>query len=310
MKIAFIEIYPAKVMNKSNMIDAHLRNAFVLNDYFGGDLLCVENDFKNALKRKYDMLILCFATHYAPFNTIKQLINNNQNAVKVVISNDVNFVSSIGGFRPYHLIAGYETKKNQSEISVKTLNINLLLADKSNKLTNKKYDCVYYGTFRKDRKNYFLKYLQESIYVSTSIKNMKQFKHIGCRPNFINKLRWTKQKETLNNFKYQIYIEDNKTHNVFCNLANRWYEAGICNNVVFFDVNCINTILKSEISPFYEEIKNYIVKDYNELTTKIKECNKDFEYHLNIQKKWRSNELLLKENMLKELKEYIYKLKK
>jgi hypothetical protein len=305
MKIAFIEIYPAKVMNKSKMIDAHLRNAIILNDYFGGDLLCVENDFKNALNKKYDVLILCFATHYAPFEYIKKIISNNINAVKIVISNDVNFVSSIGGFRPYHLIAGYEAKLKKSELSVNTLNINLLLSDKANELKTKKYDCIYYGTFRKDRKKYFTKYLQKDVYLSTSVKNMKQFKHIGCNPKYINKLQWTKNKETLNNFKYQIYIEDVVTHNTFCNLANRWYEAGICNNVVFFDVNCINTILKSEIGQYYEQIKYYIVNDSYELQHKIKECNQDFEKHLEIQKKWRNEEPILKNKMLNEIKNII-----
>ena len=68
------------------------------------------NDFKKALNNNYNVLMLAFATNYAPFDLIKKLVEKNKNAKKIVISNDVNFVSSIGGFRPYHLIAGYECK--------------------------------------------------------------------------------------------------------------------------------------------------------------------------------------------------------
>lgn len=305
MKIAYIEIYPNKTINKSKAIDAHLRNAFIVSEYINADLLCIESDFLKALDKKYEILILGFASHYAPFKLISKIVENNKHAKKIVISNDINFVSSIGGFRPYHLIAGYECNKSKSEITAKTLNINLLLAREFNDLSNKKYDCIYYGTARKDRFNYFEKYLQKDIYLSTSIKNMKIFKNIGCNAKFINKMSWLKNKETLNNFKYQIYIEDNKTNETFSNLANRWYEAGFCNNVVFFDINCRNTILNSELKEYESEVSKYYVSSYSELQEKIKECNLDFEKHLRIQKIWRKNEMKLREEMLIELKNHI-----
>lgn len=305
MNIALIEVYPNKKLDKKKAIDAHLRNAIILSEYLKADLLCVEDDFKKALNKNYDVLILAFATHYAPFKTIKKLIEKNPNAKKIVISNDVNFTSSIGGFNPYHLIAGYDCIKSKSELSVNTININLLLAKHPNKRIDKKYDCIYYGTFRKDRKNYFKEYLQEDIYLSTSPKNFKKFKHIECNPKLITKLSWEEKKETLNLFKYQLYIEDNLTNKVFCNLANRYYEAGFCNNVVFFDSNCRNTINKSELGYYKEQVEGYIVNNYKELQEKIKECNKDFEKHLAIQKSWRMNEQLSRDLMLEELKNII-----
>ncbi len=186
------------------------------------------------------------------------------------------------------------------------LNLNLLIAKNPNNIIKKKYDCIYYSRWREGRKKYLKKYLKDNIYFSSDTKNFKKHKHIGCNPKYLKKLSWIDKKETLNLFKYSLYIEDEFTHKVFNNLANRWYEAGFCNNVVFFDVNCLNTIRKSEIAEYEEQIKFYIVSSYEELQEKIKECNKDFIKHLEVQKSWRKNELHLREKMLDDLKNIIY----
>lgn len=290
------------------MIDAHLRNSVIISKEINADLLCVESDFMRALKKNYDILILGYASGYAPFQLIKKLVDNNPNAKKIVLSNEYNIVPSIGGFNPYDLIANYDTIKSKGKTikNFYTLNLNLLFAREPNKLITKKYDCIYYGTFRINRSKYFKEYIQKDVYLSTSDKNFKKYKHIGANPKWIKKLSWDKTNETLNNFKYSLYIEDDYTHNVFNNLANRWYEAGFCNNVMFFDKNCLNTIRKSEIGIYENEIKNYIVSNHKELEEKINECNLDFEKHLEIQKNWRKNELNLRQEMIDELKEIIY----
>lgn len=308
MKIAVIEVYPNKKMEISKMIDAHLRNSVIIANEISADLLCVESDFIRALNKQYDILILGYASGYAPFQLIKRLVENNPKAKKIVLSNEYNIVPSIGGFNPYDLIANYEQIKSKGKTiqNFYTLNLNLLFAREPNQLSEKKYDCIYYGTYRVNRAKYFKEYLQNDIYLSTSDKNFKKYKHIGANPKWIKKLSWDKRNETLNNFRYSLYIEDDYTHNVFNNLANRWYEAGFCNNVMFFDANCINTIRKSEISRFESEIQNYIVSNKKELQEKIQECNKDFNKHLAIQKTWRLSEMYLRTEMIDNLKSIIY----
>jgi hypothetical protein len=49
-----------------------------------------------------------------------------------------------------------------------------------------------------------------------------------------------------------------------------------------------------------------MVSDYNSLQEKIKECNKDFEKHLTIQKMWRMSEMQLRSEMINNLKSIIF----
>jgi len=307
MNIALIEIYPLKKMNVRKYIDAHLRNSITISKYLKCDLLLVESDFINALQKKYDVLILSYGSFYAPFNLIKKIFDNNKKAKKFWLTNEYN-LSPIGSIVEYKhsIIANFDKKPYTKNVEkFYHLNLNLLLAKYPNEMQKKKYDCIYYGTFRVDRKKYFKKYLQKEIYLSASSKNFKKFKHIGCNPKFINKLNWVKGKETLNLFKYQLYLEDEHTHNNFNNLANRYYEAGFCNNVIFFDENCLNTINKSELNYYKEQVVRYMVRNYEDLQNKIKECNKDFEKHLAHQKSWRMNEQLAKKQMMEKFKDII-----
>lgn len=293
-----------------NAIDAHLRNSITISEYLKCDILIMEKDFNEAFEKKYDVIVLGYATRYAPFQLINKLIDKNPKAKKIVISNEYNTNPSVGGFRPYELIANYEkSMSDKSELKRHFLNLNLLFAKEPNEIKEKKYDCIYFGTYRVNRTEYFKKYLQEGIYLSTSPRNFKKYKHIGCNPKYITKLTWKPKRETLNLFKYQLYIEDVETHTNFNNLANRYYEAGFCNNVVFFDVNCRNTINKSELKDFKDQVEFYIVSSHKELQQKIKECNKDFNKHLAIQKGWRVSEQARRNDMLKELKSIIYEQK-
>lgn len=307
MKIALIEIYSDKKKDIRKAIDAHCRNSYILANYLKCDLLLIENDFISALNKSYDILILSYASRYAPFNLIAELFKRNKKAKKFWLTNEYNLTPITSIMKYEHSIIGNFEKQpyNKNVLNFHSLNLNLLLSKPPNELNDKKYDCIYYGTFRVYRSKYFTEYLQNKIYLSTSSKNFKKFKHIGCNPKYINKLNWIEGKETLNLFKYQLYIEDDRTHENFNNLANRYYEAGFCNNVVFFDVNCRNTINKSELSYYKDQVENYIVKSYKDLQNKIKECNKDFNKHLAIQKGWRLKESFLRNTMLQDIEKII-----
>ncbi len=308
MKISIIEIYQNKKLNLNTVIDAHMRNSIIISRYLKCDLICTDEDFKKAFKKKYDVFVLGYASQYAPFQSIQKLLDLNKKATKIVLSNEYNVNPYVKGFSPYYLLSNYKKVNGglKQIIDQYLLNLNFLFARKPNEIKEKKYNCIYYGTFRVNRSAYFKEYLKDEVYVSTSTKNFRKFKSIGCTPKFIKKLNWFRGKETLNNFRYSLYIEDDYTHENFNNLANRYYEAGFCNCVVFFDVNCMNTIVKSELKQYIEEVKFYVISSYDELKEKIYQCNNDFEYHLNLQKSWRVDELKKREEMLCTLNKKIH----
>ena len=283
-------------------IDAYFRNTLIISDYLEATFLYNENEYNKHLETKFDAILIFYSNYYSPVKQMKQIADNNNEARFFWILNE------------YAISANYTFLKDKNVIHIKNweeegeimLNLNLLFSKKPNEVKDKPYDCVYYGTFRTDRAEYCKEYLKEDLCLSTTSKNFKKYRHIGCTAKLIKKLSWEENKETLNLFKYQLYIEDKYTHKVFNNLANRYYEAGFCNNVVFFDVNCRNTINKSELNYYKEQVEDYIVESYEDLQSKIKECNKDFEKHLAIQKSWRMNEALSRKLMLEELKNIIY----
>jgi hypothetical protein len=309
MKMAILEIYPNKKFDATKGIDAHLRNSIIIGKHLNADVLITENDYLVALTKKYDILMLSYTAFYAPFQMIKKMVENNPDAPRVLISNEYEQISFVSTFPPpFIYITNFDGfaihEKHVLEHHV--FNLNLLFARKPNENTSKKYDCIYYGTFRKNRSMYFKRYLQHGIHLSTSDKNFKKYKHIGCDPSWIRKLSWMNKRETLNHFKFSLYIEDEFTHSMFNNLANRWYEAGFCNVIMLFDRNCLNTIRKSEIGGFMDEMEPFIVDDHESLLNTIEMMKPEWNKWLNIQKRWRENELDLRKNMLVQFKQLIH----
>jgi hypothetical protein len=290
-----ILLYGRQVSGIKSSVAVSRRNVDILADELNADRLQYDSD---KLKHtEYDVIICTYSNRYTDFVTLKSLIRKNQ--TRFILRTEYEKMGSlITEYKPFNEICNFEGGQN-------FINTNLLIAKPPNAVTPKKYDCIYYSRYRADRMIYCKKYLNNDIYFSTHPKNHKHFFHAGCKPKLLKHIDWTHGKETLNLFRYSLYMEDVYTHSVFNNLANRWYEAGFCNNVVFFDVNCWNTILKSEIGIYKDQIENYIVSDYDELKAKIQWCNENFEYHLSIQKAWRINEMNNRNEMINQLKNII-----
>jgi hypothetical protein len=311
MKIALLDV---KVGTKvgCTFTAVNMRNMILLSKELNADFYYSVDQLKGNNKL-YDVVLVGFGSVSSEAVVTRDFISNNCKRA-IFISGEYEQQTSPALWysnKNYDVVKNYEGignlagRRNGRILKTYELNLNLLIAKEPNQVTQKKYDCIYYGRWREDRAKYFKRYIQNGMYLSTSTKNMKKFKHAGCNPKYLYTISWEERKETLNLFRYSLYIEDEYTHNVFNNLANRWYEAGFCNNVVFFDVNCWNTIRKSEIAYFEEQIKDYIVSSDEDLQAKIEYCNQDFERHLAIQKGWRLNQMVLRQDMINQLKRII-----
>lgn len=295
-----------------NGIDAHLRNAQEIKKFLERKNHIVYLEFVDTLKyfdkKNIDCIIVSYASFYADFANMKRIIEENKQASLFWLTNEYNLMPNGTLYKLFkktntEIIANFEEKSNNIKCFSKFhfLNLNLLLFDNEKRSINKKYNCIYYGTFREDRKVYFEKYLQKEIYLSTSEKNIKKFIDCGSNAKFIKKFSWQNKKETLNNFKYSLYIEDIHIHENFNNLANRFYEALKCNVVLFFDINCKNTIKKSKID--FDDY--FYVRDYQELMQKIK--TDDFAMSLEKQRKWKIQAEQQKKEMLIDFEKIIKK---
>lgn len=312
LKVAIVDVKASATMDtKATAIN--IRNAKALTELWGeGAQLFLTAEQLKESNTEFDAIILGFHSFHQDHRAIEAFVRKNEKAKVISLCNEYenynNFVCQFAE-RKFIIVRNFEGKCNIPQKKLVEgdffLNVNLLIAREPNELTEKKYDCIYYGTWRKNRASDFERYIQD-IYLSSTPKNLKFYEHCGCRPKgYLDKLRWERKKETLNLFRYSLYIEDEYTHTHYNCLANRWYEAGFCNNVVFFDAKCENTIRKSEIGSFWEQIVPYIVYNNEELQEKIAFCNQDFNKHLAIQKSWRMSEQLLQKQMVEDLKKIV-----
>lgn len=296
-KVAIIECFNnSQSAKKGNSTIAHIKNNKIIADNLGYEYFITSEDLFYAANCEWDVLLFTNSSAFADHTNIKLILENNKKARKLFITNDYNtsLHSALAKY-DYEVIANYEKVKYKKKNYF--VNLNALMASKPNKLIPKKYDGIYWGAFREDRKEDFLKYMQGEMYLSTSAKSREKFFNYGCRPHYINSIDWNNP--VIDFFRYTLYIEDKWIHENFHNIANRWYEAGIHNNVMFFDEGCLNTISKSKIAPVFD--KYFLVSDYDELISKFKECLEDYENVLNIQKKWHELDLIEKEEVLQKI---------
>lgn len=280
MNVCIIETAPIPV----NPIDAHVRNAIEIQRYLrlcghGCDLLGQNQSF---VIKKYDVVIISYASLYFDFKKFEPLVAAQEKTTKFGwLTNEYN-LSPNGCFKPLmsFVIANFEEKKWKKKWYKDFLmvNLNTLFARERNTKKIKPHSAIYYGTYRPGREDYFKKYLQGDLILSTSEKNKVKYKTIGASCRYMGKLNWSKGQETLNSFKASLYIEDKVTHDLYNHLANRFYEALFCNTAVFFDRSCRSTLEKCgyPIDPFF------IVSSYEEMMMKIKspEFNEQLETFL------------------------------
>ena len=308
----------------------HCRNSLILQKALDCDLIEGQYKLDEILKNQYDVIICCYASPYAPNIPYREILHKNPNARLIWLVNDHDLednqllryaIIELG--KKYHMICnnprkGYrhwilgkkirDAEKNilgtlnQYITNWLTTNLNSLIMDRSCIFDSEveKDGIIYYGTFRKWRSDHFTHHLQKGVTCSSSKKHWKKFEAIDCKCELINKLSWEKGKEDLRKYKYSLYIEDQHTHENFAFLANRYYEALMCDVVVLFDHHCRNTIKKSKyIIP--EEF--VIPKDSN-----IAEYSKTLDYNKMLETQKQNIEIAFqdKENCIQEIKDFIY----
>ncbi len=236
------------------------------------DLIWSYPTVNDTIKCDYDAIVFTHASHYA-FTDYKWL-EQSPNAKLYYITNEYNlgeprtlWMAAKKTDRKYTVIANHESKiskvvrKYTSDWLITNLNV-LIYNPNENSLYNMKDKCIYYGSFRKDRSDYFKKYLNDKILLSTHSKNISKFKEAGAASEIVKRIDWSK--EGLNNFEFSLYIEDVRNHDNYNHLANRFYEALNYYVTPLFAKECLNTINLSG----YNIDNDYIIDSSDEILDK------------------------------------------
>lgn len=289
----------------ANPSTAHCRGAIELGKQLGIEVVSKIEDFTEKKPNDYQKFVVFGSAFYPKTAEIEAFIRKCANPKIFWINNEYTcspnseYASLIKDFESTvisNVVEQSNKVKNYNHFHL--LNLNVLLAKHSNQTIFKKYDLCYFGTYRAGRRKYMQKYFSQSnFYLSSSKKNLRKFYQLaGCNAKFCDKFDWTEGKETLNLFKYSLYLEDEYTHTHFNHLSNRFYEALFCNVVQFFDKNCSATIKLSNL-----ELDDYFFVDSpKELEEKVHDT--DFEKALKLQRAWQNQVLQEKESVLKQLK--------
>lgn len=289
MKILVIDSHKGSVGSIPQNL--HWKNSKIIADYLGGDLIWSYPNVNENIKTCYDVIIFVHASQYSYVDNL--WLEKNKDAKIFYITNEYNLGeprilwNAIKSGRKYSVISNHPegaskiVTKYTDEWNIvnlnsliyspkqkpqKTLLEKLLYGEKDNK-----YGCIYYGSFRKDRKKYFEKYLDKNVLLSTHIKNMSKFSNLGVTSGNIGRIDWSGS--GLFPYKQSLYIEDEKTHVHYNFLANRFYEALNYNVTPIFSIESEGTVKKSG----YNITKDYFIQTPNELKEKENlECLDDW----------------------------------
>lgn len=257
---------------------AHARNSVLLADTIGADLITCERDIHITEGKKYKNIICSYASPYMKYKKLIHVIRDNPEAKLWWFVNDHdlednillrNIIKETNGERKINMICnntrenyrGWILRKKIKNLEGEvigllddfiiewhTLNLNVLLFNYllPYTWTDKKFESIYYGTMRKWRLPDLLEYQKTGMFLSATSKSQKKFIKNGvdmCR--MVDKLSWERGREQLKRYKFSLYIEDLHTHDHYAHMANRFYEALICNTINIFDGKCSENIRKS-----------------------------------------------------------------
>lgn len=257
MKILIIDSHKGSRLAPQNLhwLNASKIQAHLTSVGHSVDLIWSYPDVNDTIETGYDCIIFNHASRYSYIS--QEWIQENPTARLFYITNEYNLgeplvlwsnVKKAG--RRYDVIANHPAKA--SKVVKKyvdnwnIVNLNALITETHPKkmdnsfFTYERSGCVYYGSYRADRVNYFKKYFNKNITVSTHAKNRHKFENIGITGNFIDRINWSG--DGLSLYNTSLYIEDESTHENYNFLANRFYEALNYNTFPLFDVDCTNTL--------------------------------------------------------------------
>lgn len=235
----------------------HLTNAHQIAQRLDADLICSYVGVNDEIKSGYDNIIFNHASAYSFVDYA--WLEANPNARLFYITNEYNlgeprilWMAAKRANRKYTVIANHPSvaskvvTKYTDDWLIMNLNSLVYQHDVNRSFENKTKDLIYYGSFRKNRGKYFLKYFTENLIVSSHIKNVEKFKAAGVSANFIPRIDWSK--DGLKDYMCSLYIEDETTHIHYNHLANRFYEALNYNVIPIFSGECRGTVEKSGYS--------------------------------------------------------------
>lgn len=255
-RLVIINLLPESESNDSAVCTRNAKELIkYLSQYFAIDFASRREDLKNI---KYDCVLFNYAAFYTDHSAFSQFLDFQGPECKIGwITNEYNLSPNSFFYKKINfVIANFDQEGCVVKVSPENflkVNLNTLIYYRHVLVTEKKHTIIYYGTYRENRADYFKKYLHKPLLVSTSTKNQKKYKALGCTSDFTDKISWQRGRETLRMFKASLYIEDTETHTVYNHLANRFYEGLFCDCVLFFDKSCQGTIDKSgyRIDPYF-----------------------------------------------------------
>ena len=286
MKVLVIDSHKSSKPTPANNL--HWINARQIADMLGGDLIWSYPTVNDDIKGGYDVIIFVHASMYGYVDY--KWLEASPNAKLFYVTNEYNLGESrilwmaAKAGRKYEVIANHAQKiskvVNKYVEKWHRVNLNALCVNpKEIEPTDIQQKVLYYGSFRKGRISYFQKYFNNNnMIVSSHKKNHQKFFDVDVNPEFIPRVNWSK--DGLANYKLSLYIEDEKTHNSYNYLANRFYEAINQGVVPLFDESCRGTLERS----VYDIGDEYIIDSTEELDDMVKSPPEFQDYWVGIAK--------------------------